>query len=73
MYVGGVGQVLVGCSGWQYKSWREVLYPKGCAQRDWLRVYAQHFRTVEVNSTFYRLPKRDPVARWVEQLSLIHI
>jgi len=63
-----VGQVLVGCSGWQYKSWRGVLYPKGCAQRDWLRVYAQHFRTVEVNSTFYRLPKRDPVARWVEQV-----
>src|SRR5690242_2840959 len=63
-----MGQIAVGCSGWQYADWREVVYPKGCAQRDWLEVYARHFRTVEVNSTFYRLPKRDAVARWVEQV-----
>jgi uncharacterized protein YecE (DUF72 family) len=62
-----MGQILVGCSGWQYADWREALYPKGCAQRDWLEVYARHFPTVEVNSTFYRLPKRDAVARWAEQ------
>jgi uncharacterized protein YecE (DUF72 family) len=63
-----VGQILVGCSGWQYKDWREAVYPKGCPQRRWLEVYARQFETVEVNSTFYRLPKRDPVARWVEQV-----
>jgi uncharacterized protein YecE (DUF72 family) len=62
-----MGQILVGCSGWQYADWREAFYPKGCPQRDWLEVYARRFRTVEVNSTFYRLPKRDAVARWVEQ------
>src|SRR3954447_6852825 len=64
----GVGQILVGCSGWQYADWREAFYPKGCPQRRWLEVYARRFPTVEVNSTFYRLPKRDPVARWVEQV-----
>jgi uncharacterized protein YecE (DUF72 family) len=63
-----MARVLVGCSGWQYNDWREVLYPKGCAQRDWLSVYAAQFPTVEVNSTFYRLPKREPVARWVQQV-----
>jgi uncharacterized protein YecE (DUF72 family) len=63
-----MARVLVGCSGWQYTSWREVLYPKGCPQRDWLTVYARTFPTVEVNSTFYRLPKRDAVAHWVEQV-----
>ena len=63
-----MGQILVGCSGWQYADWREAFYPKGCPQRRWLEVYAQRFRTVEVNSTFYRLPKRDPVAHWVEQV-----
>ena len=59
--------VHIGCSGWQYADWREAFYPKGCAQRNWLRYYARHFDTVEVNSTFYRLAKRHAVARWVEE------
>jgi uncharacterized protein YecE (DUF72 family) len=62
-----VSRVWVGCSGWQYRDWRGVVYPPGCAQRDWLRAYAERFDTVEVNSSFYRLPRRDAVARWVEQ------
>ena len=35
--------------------------------REWLDFYAKHFDTVEVNATFYRLPKRDVVANWVRQ------
>jgi uncharacterized protein YecE (DUF72 family) len=62
-----MASVRIGCSGWQYTSWRGELYPKGCPQREWLTVFASRFPTVEVNSTFYRLPKRDPVAHWVEQ------
>jgi len=60
-------RVRIGCSGWQYKDWRERFYPKGCAQRNWLEYYSRHFDTVEVNSTFYRLAKPDAVARWVEE------
>ena len=60
-------RVRIGCSGWQYQDWREVFYPKGCAQRNWLDFYARHFDTVEVNSTFYRLANRDAVARWVRE------
>ncbi len=59
--------VRIGCSGWQYKDWRERFYPKGCAQRKWLGFYSRTFGTVEVNSTFYRLANRDAVARWVEE------
>jgi uncharacterized protein YecE (DUF72 family) len=59
--------VRIGCSGWQYKDWRERFYPKGCAQRNWLEYYSRTFDTVEVNSTFYRLANRDAVARWLEQ------
>ena len=59
--------VRIGCSGWQYRDWRERFYPKGCAQRDWLSFYARHFGTVEVNSTFYRLANRDAVARWAQE------
>jgi uncharacterized protein YecE (DUF72 family) len=60
-------QVRVGCSGWQYDSWRGVLYPDGLAKGRWLERYAQVFDTVEVNSTFYRLASRDAVARWAEE------
>jgi uncharacterized protein YecE (DUF72 family) len=59
--------VHVGCSGWNYQSWRERVYPKGCPPSRWLQYYATLFDTVEVNSTFYRLASRDAVARWVEQ------
>jgi uncharacterized protein YecE (DUF72 family) len=61
--------VRVGCSGWQYDSWRGRLYPERCPKRRWLEVYAEHFDTVEVNSTFYRLARRDAVAGWVRQTS----
>ncbi|MFZ0091437.1 MAG: DUF72 domain-containing protein [Solirubrobacteraceae bacterium] len=57
----------IGCSGWNYRDWRGRLYPEGEPQRRWLELYAQRFETVEVNNTFYRLPRRDAVAAWVSQ------
>jgi uncharacterized protein YecE (DUF72 family) len=62
-----VKQLRIGCSGWNYAHWRKRVYPKGCPASRWLEYYATRFDTVEVNTTFYRLPKRDAVARWVEQ------
>jgi uncharacterized protein YecE (DUF72 family) len=59
--------VRVGCSGWNYKAWRESFYPAGLPARLWLEHYAEQFGTVEVNNTFYRLPSRDAVANWVER------
>jgi uncharacterized protein YecE (DUF72 family) len=56
--------VRIGCSGWNYAHWREIFYPKGLPARRWLEHYAQAFDTVEVNTTFYRLPSRDAVAAW---------
>jgi uncharacterized protein YecE (DUF72 family) len=58
--------VHVGCSGWVYPHWRELFYPKGVPQREWLSYYAQHFDTVEINNTFYRLPSPSAVQGWVE-------
>ncbi len=57
----------IGCSGWNYADWRGTFYPRGEPQRRWLELYAERFDTVEVNTTFYRLPKRDAVAAWVQQ------
>jgi uncharacterized protein YecE (DUF72 family) len=60
-------ELRIGCSGWNYKHWREVVYPKGLPPSRWLEHYATLFDTVEVNATFYRLPRPESVARWVEQ------
>jgi uncharacterized protein YecE (DUF72 family) len=55
--------VRIGCSGWNYASWKDEFY-EGKPARLWLEHYARHFDTVEVNNTFYRLPNRDAVANW---------
>ncbi len=58
----------IGCSGWNYAHWRNgVFYPPRCPQRNWLRFYARQFGTVELNTTFYRLPQRSSVERWVDE------
>jgi uncharacterized protein YecE (DUF72 family) len=63
-----VHRARIGCSGWNYAHWRDgVFYPPRCPPHRWLTYYAAQFDTVEVNSTFYRLPRRDAVARWAEQ------
>jgi uncharacterized protein YecE (DUF72 family) len=59
--------VHVGCSGWNYRSWRGRLYPAGVPASHWLETYAERFETVEVNTTFYRLIARSAVERWVTQ------
>ena len=59
--------VHVGCSGWQYRDWRGVLYPPGLAQRHWLERYAEVFDTVELNTTFYRLARPEAVEQWVRR------
>ena len=58
--------VRIGCSGWNYKSWRDEFY-EGKPARLWLQHYARRFDTVEVNNTFYRLPLASSVAAWVAQ------
>ncbi len=55
----------IGCSGWAYDDWDDVVYGPGTAKARRLEAYAERFATVEVNSSFYRLPARDTVARWV--------
>jgi uncharacterized protein YecE (DUF72 family) len=58
--------VRIGCSGWNYAAWKDDFY-EGRPARLWLEHYARYFDTVEVNNTFYRLPRKESVARWVEQ------
>jgi uncharacterized protein YecE (DUF72 family) len=57
----------VGTSGWSYPSWRPDFYPAGTKPEDFLRRYAERFRTVELNTTGYRLPREELFERWAEQ------
>lgn len=57
----------VGTSGWTYQHWRGCFYPAGLRPTQWLAFYAQHFRTVEINYSFYRLPTRDSFLNWRKQ------
>jgi len=58
------GELRVGCSGWSYKDWRGVVYPAEVPQRRWFECYQELFDTVELNSTFYRLPTTTAVEGW---------
>jgi uncharacterized protein YecE (DUF72 family) len=57
----------VGASGWSYPSWKPGFYPAGTDSRDFLGFYSQRFRTVELNTTGYRLPAEEQFRRWAAQ------
>ncbi len=58
--------IYVGTSGWHYKSWVGNFYPEAFPADQMLAFYAHAFDTVEVNSSFYRLPADDTLRRWAE-------
>ncbi len=53
--------------GWSYGFWKGSFYPEGLASKEFLAYYAKQFSTVEVDSTFYRIPRRQSVADWNAQ------
>jgi uncharacterized protein YecE (DUF72 family) len=57
-------QTWIGCSGFHYKEWKEVFYPKGLPQRKWFNYYSQQFNTLELNTTFYRFPRLRLLQNW---------
>jgi uncharacterized protein YecE (DUF72 family) len=61
-------ELLAGTSGFAYKEWKGKFYPENLPSKDWLRFYAGRFATVEINNTFYRMPKRDVLASWADQV-----
>jgi uncharacterized protein YecE (DUF72 family) len=56
----------VGTSGWAYPSWKPGFYPAGTDSKAFLPYYAQHFDTVELNTTGYRLPSEEQFRRWAD-------
>jgi uncharacterized protein YecE (DUF72 family) len=60
--------ILVGTSGYSYPEWKGSFYPPTLAAAKMLPFYAQHFGTVEINATFYRMPTAKTVAAWASQV-----
>lgn len=54
----------IGCSGYYYKHWISLFYPESLPRNKWLIYYADHFNTVEINNTFYRMPEDKAVKNW---------
>ncbi len=59
-------KVHVGTSGFYYDHWRGLFYPEDLSKRKWLAYYIEHFDTLELNSTFYHLPKAKSIEHWEE-------
>jgi uncharacterized protein YecE (DUF72 family) len=57
----------LGTIGWSYDFWKDVFYPKKTVSKDYLAYYAHQFNTVEVDSTFYRVPTQSTVTNWKQQ------
>lgn len=65
-----MAKVHIGTSGFNYSHWKDgVFYPKDLVQAKWLSFYASKFNSVELNVTFYRLPKRSVFGKWQSQTS----
>jgi uncharacterized protein YecE (DUF72 family) len=63
-YTRGMKRVFIGTSGYVYQDWKGIFYPEGLPQKNWLRYYSQHFRTVEINATFYGSFSREIFGKW---------
>ena len=61
------GAIRIGCSGWTYRHWRGSFYPDKLAQKRWFDHYAATFATVELNTSFYHLPKPETFEKWRDQ------
>lgn len=61
-------QLLVGTSGYSYKEWKGSFYPEDIPDKDMLKFYGTQLSTVEINNTFYRLPKESVLKSWGDQV-----
>lgn len=61
-------QIYIGTSGYAYKEWKGKFYPEKISPKEMLRFYSERLTAVEINNTFYRMPKENVLASWAEQV-----
>ncbi len=59
--------IRIGTSGYSYSYWKNRFYPEGLPSSKWLEYYASKFDTVEINNTFYRVPKPETLKKWADK------
>ncbi|HYE22522.1 MAG TPA: DUF72 domain-containing protein [Verrucomicrobiae bacterium] len=57
----------IGTSGWQYKHWNKRFFPADLAKEKWLNYLSTKFRSVEVNTSFYHMPKQSTFLKWKKE------
>ncbi|MFW3146845.1 MAG: DUF72 domain-containing protein [Thermoplasmatota archaeon] len=62
-----MGRIRVGNSGWSYKDWIGPFYPSGSPMSRLLKIYLSRFDIVEINSSFYSVPKTGTVNGWIKE------
>ena len=62
-------KLFVGTSGYSYKEWKGSFYPEDLPDKQMLHYYAERFRTVEINNTFYRMPSESVLKNWAKEVS----
>ncbi len=63
-----MGRIRIGTSGWSYAHWQGPFYPDDLPRGDWLDYYAKRLTSVEINASFYRLPKESTLRDWAKRV-----
>lgn len=61
-------KIIVGTSGYGYREWKGKFYPEKISSKEMLRYYSERLAAVEINNTFYRMPKESVLSSWAEQV-----
>ena len=60
-------KLFIGTSGWVYSHWQGIFYPENLPSKEKLKYFSQHFKTTEVNYSFYHLPRLTTYQKWYSQ------
>lgn len=60
-------KIYIGTSGWIYSSWEKIFYPENLPSNKKLKYFSQHFKTTEINYSFYHLPRKKTYQKWYSE------
>jgi len=62
-----MSKIFIGTSGWIYSHWDGIFYPENLSSKDKLKYYSEHFKTTEINYSFYHLSRPSTYQNWCKQ------
>lgn len=60
-------KLFIGTSGWAYSGWENIFYPEDLPSKERLKYFSRHFKTTEINYSFYHLPRPSTYQKWYSQ------